>query len=259
MSTPRIEDTVLQRLFDGDLAGDEHDQAMALLDESAVDRGRMQALERLGGFVGDVVTEDASLLSPADSMSMFDAVLLGLDKAADGASTPTDAPAAAPGDEGSAPRKRPKLRLIEGEGLGTLPPRSEKVAFEPKLGQPDKAPQVPASMPVPAKAPDQGARWPGLVAVVALAAAAILAIALRPETNVRPGDPGTVATVVTPDPRPDPQVVVEDDPEVIVASHLGTEVEEVDFGSNIGTVFQVPGEQDVPVAVVWISDEEYVR
>ena len=257
MSTPRIEDTVLQRLFDGDLAGDEHDQAMALLDESAVDRGRMQALERLGGFVGDVVTEDASLLSPADSMSMFDAVLLGLDKAADGATT-AETPAVAHGDEGSAPRKRPKLRLIEGEGLGTLPPRSEKVAFEPKLGQLDKTPSRPASMPVPAKTADQGARWPGLVAVLALAAAAILAIALRPDTNVRP-DPGTVATVVTPDPRPDPQVVVDEDPEVIVASHLGTEVEEVDFGSNIGTVFQVPGEQDVPVAVVWISDEEYVR
>ena len=61
------------------------------------------------------------------------------------------------------------------------------------------------------------------------------------------------------EPHADPEVIVEEDPEVIVASHLGTEVEEVDFGSNIGTVFQVPGEQDVPVAVVWISDEEYVR
>ena len=89
------------------------------------------------------------------------------------------------------------------------------------------------------------------------AAAAVLAIALRPDTRVGPADPGSVAVVV--EPHADPEVVVAEDPEVIVASHLGTEVEEVDFGSNIGTVFQVPGEQDVPVAVVWISDEEFVR
>lgn len=253
MNTPRIEDSLLQRLFDGDLSADEHEDVTALLDESAVDRGRQKALERLGGFVADVATEDAALLTAQDSMSMFDAVLLGIDK---NASTTSDADAPAVSDEGSAPRKRPKLRLIEGEGLGTLPPRSEKVAFEPKLGMPEKSAPAPAA---PKKPADQGARWPGLVAVVALAAAAVLAIALRPDGNVRPGEPGTVAEVVTPQPNSDPQVVVEEDPEVIVASHLGTEVEEVDFGSNIGTVFQVPGEQDVPVAVVWISDEEFVR
>lgn len=255
MSTPRIEDTLLQRLLDGDLASDERDDVTALLGESAVDRGRQKALERLGGFVADLTAEDAAQLSQEDSVGMFDAVLLGIEAAA---TTTSDADAPAVADEGSAPRKRPKLRLIEGEGLGTLPPRSEKVAFEPKLGQPDKAAPVPA-VPAPKKAADQGTRWPGLVAVVALAAAALLAIALRPDSNVQPGDPGTVAEVITPQPDPHPQVVVEEDPEVIVASHLGTEVEEVDFGSNIGTVFQVPGEQDVPVAVVWISDEEFVR
>lgn len=257
MSTPRIEDTLLQRLLDGDLAGSEHDDVLALLDESAVDRGRQQALERLGGFIGDVATEDAAQLSQAESASLFDAIWAGIEAPAGASQTTSDADAPADDGTGSAPRKRPKLRLIEGEGLGTLPPRSEKVAFEPKLGLPDAAGQKPAALAAPKKAADQGARWPGLVAVVALAAAALLAIALRPDENPGAGRGTPVAEVVTP--SPDTEVVVEDDPEVIVATHLGTEVEEVDFGTNIGTVFQVPGEQDVPVAVVWISDEEYVR
>jgi hypothetical protein len=183
MSTPRIEDTLLQRLLDGDLAGSEHDDVLALLDESAVDRGRQQALERLGGFIGDVATEDAAQLSQAESASLFDAIWAGIEAPAGASQTTSDEGALADDGTGSAPRKRPKLRLIEGEGLGTLPPRSEKVAFEPKLGLPDAAGQKPAALPAPKKAADQGARWPGLVAVVALAAAALLAIALRPDEN----------------------------------------------------------------------------
>lgn len=35
----------------------------------------------------------------------------------------------------------------------------------------------------------------------------------------------------------------------------GSQVEEVDFGSNAGTVFQVPGDDGATLAVVWINDE----
>lgn len=35
----------------------------------------------------------------------------------------------------------------------------------------------------------------------------------------------------------------------------GSEVEEVDFGGNTGTVFAVQGEAGEPIAVVWINDE----
>jgi len=35
----------------------------------------------------------------------------------------------------------------------------------------------------------------------------------------------------------------------------GSEVEEVDFGGNIGTVFAVEGEAGEPIAVVWIDDQ----
>ena len=36
----------------------------------------------------------------------------------------------------------------------------------------------------------------------------------------------------------------------------GSEVEEVDFGTNTGTVFAVEGAAGQPLAVVWINDEE---
>ena len=43
---------------------------------------------------------------------------------------------------------------------------------------------------------------------------------------------------------------------VIVEAPQGSEVEEVDFGDNVGTVFEVEGEAGEPIAVVWIMDDE---
>lgn len=45
------------------------------------------------------------------------------------------------------------------------------------------------------------------------------------------------------------------EPMVHVEAPHGSEVEEVDFGENTGTVFAVEGEAGEPIAVVWISDE----
>lgn len=260
MSTPRIEDTLLQRLLDNDLGADEHSEVQAILEASSADQRSWRELERLGQLVTDVTHEDGNLLSEAESSRMFGAVLAGLEsaRAAAAPEQPPTAVGATDGADAGEGRKRPNLRLIEGEGLGTLPPRSEKVAFEPKLG-PNTAARAAAdaSAAQAAAAQDNGPRWPGLIAVVALAAAAVLALLLRPDADPRPP---VVAEAVAPVIRPaaDP-VIIDEEPEVIVASHLGTEVELIDFGSNMGTVFQVPGERDVPVAVVWISDEEYVR
>jgi hypothetical protein len=259
MSASRIEDTLLQRLLDGDLAGREQDEVAALVEASAHDRGRQLALERLSGFIVSVASEDAAQLSEAESRGLFEAISAGVRGQASDQKT-GDAATDADATDGDTQRQRPRLRLIEGEGLGTLPPRSEKVAFEPQLGstatpsqsQNPQDPQDPQDKP--------SARWPGFVAVVALAAAALLAIGLRPDESQNPragrDSSATVTPAVTTRPAPE---VVDSDHEVIVATHHGTEVEEVDFGSNSGTVFQVPGEQDVPLAVVWVSDEEYVR
>lgn len=42
---------------------------------------------------------------------------------------------------------------------------------------------------------------------------------------------------------------------LMVEAPHGTEVEEVDFGDNTGTVFAVEGDAGEPIAVVWIDDE----
>ncbi len=41
-----------------------------------------------------------------------------------------------------------------------------------------------------------------------------------------------------------------------VPTTQGSEIVEIDFGSNTGTVFAVEGQAGRPVAVVWINDEE---
>lgn len=41
----------------------------------------------------------------------------------------------------------------------------------------------------------------------------------------------------------------------VTHDHLGSEVVEADFGSNIGTIFEVEGNSGEPIAVVWISDD----
>ena len=45
-------------------------------------------------------------------------------------------------------------------------------------------------------------------------------------------------------------------PPTVMESTRGSEIVEIDFGSNTGTVFAVEGKAGRPVAVVWINDEE---
>ncbi|MEZ4254809.1 MAG: hypothetical protein R3A78_03705 [Polyangiales bacterium] len=82
-------------------------------------------------------------------------------------------------------------------------------------------------------------RWKISVPVgiaLAVAAAAMLTFAVRraPEQT-------------TTDVRPTTSTEIE--------GPIGSEVEQVDFGSNTGTVFAVKGASGEPVAVVWLSDE----
>lgn len=56
----------------------------------------------------------------------------------------------------------------------------------------------------------------------------------------------------------DAPVHVEEDHPVEVHASAGSEVVEVDFGSNTGTVFEVEGSMGQPLAVVWITDEESI-
>lgn len=56
--------------------------------------------------------------------------------------------------------------------------------------------------------------------------------------------------------RPAPGVLLEEPPDLtVIEPPMGTEVEDVDFGSNAGTVFEVEGNAGEPIAVVWIVEE----
>ncbi len=51
------------------------------------------------------------------------------------------------------------------------------------------------------------------------------------------------------------ETIIEEHPPVHINPPSGSEVEDVDFGENTGTVFQVAGEEGQPLAVVWIDEE----
>ena len=88
------------------------------------------------------------------------------------------------------------------------------------------------------------------VAAGIAAAAAAVFIFIQADTV----DPSPVAHTEQPQIEIDEpsMTVIEPEQEVI----QGSEVIEVDFGENTGTVFAVQGEAGEPIAVVWINDEE---
>ncbi|MEM6954161.1 MAG: hypothetical protein AAF411_04175 [Myxococcota bacterium] len=84
----------------------------------------------------------------------------------------------------------------------------------------------------------------GVVAVGLAAAAAVALVFFQSQ-------PTEIAEHPMDDPR---QVLVENHPEVQVHPPSGSEVLEVDFGANTGTVFEVEGAEGQPLAVVWIAE-----
>lgn len=100
---------------------------------------------------------------------------------------------------------------------------------------------VRTSTPAPARG---GIRTFGIA--LALAAAALL-------TVLALGDEDEVATT----PEPTVEVDVEEGAIALIEnSPMGSEVVEVDFGANTGTVFNIEGSSGQPIAVVWISDDK---
>ncbi|MFK8002651.1 MAG: hypothetical protein AB8H86_23905 [Polyangiales bacterium] len=91
-------------------------------------------------------------------------------------------------------------------------------------------------------------RTVGVVAVgFAMAAAVALVFYLMP------GADPNIAVNPMDDNR---EVLVENDlPMVEIHPPAGSAVEQVDFGSNTGTVFEVEGAEGQPLAVVWIAEE----
>jgi hypothetical protein len=110
------------------------------------------------------------------------------------------------------------------------------------------------------KPPKAGEPWRFVAPVVAVAIAAAVLFAI-----IGPGqgnDDDDVAERQTEEVEEGPTVIIEEEhsePMVHVEPPHGTEVVEVDFGDNTGTVFAVEGEVGEPIAVVWISDEEVAQ
>jgi hypothetical protein len=77
---------------------------------------------------------------------------------------------------------------------------------------------------------------------VMLAVAAAFALWWRAEAP--PASTGQIASL----PVPVPEAPIDDD------RHAGAEIDAVDFGSNAGAIFYVPGPSDTATAVVWIEE-----
>jgi len=173
----RIDDDLLQRYFDGDLAPSETASVRAQLDGSEADRTRLGQLERMKELLVAVVNDD---VGDVPSEAIFEGVRGAI------------------GD-------RPPLRVVPGGSRG-----KRTIVF--------------------------GAL------VLAAAAAVVFMLNSRTE-HVHPGE--TVAGVETPTPPP--------------RSPSGSQVEEVDFGMNAGTVFAVEGDSGESLAVIWINDDKVLQ
>ncbi len=93
--------------------------------------------------------------------------------------------------------------------------------------------------------------WRVAVPVVGLAAAAAILFVL-----LRPGDGAPGGPIARVDVEGSDLVEIDDTSMLVVEPPEGSEVEEVDFGHNTGTIFAVEGEAGEPIAVVWINDDE---
>jgi len=187
MAVAHLEDERLQQFFDGELPPEEESKVRQVIEASAEERARLEALERLRSLLR-IAAEDAA--SDLDSDGLYGRIRHGID--------------------------HPGGKAIEG-GL-----------------------RVVGGAPGPV----EGWKvWIPTAAGLAVAAAVLLAV-LRPWEG---------APVVR-SPQGDERVEVEATTTTVIEPPLGSEIEEVDFGENTGTVFAVQGEAGEPIAVVWIDD-----
>lgn len=131
-------------------------------------------------------------------------------------------------------RIRGAMRDLSGEWTGFVDSEALFARVEAEIGAPAKA-EEPASSPQSAPpvlhmVPGGRERriWGAVATGLAAAAAVLLAVVAWPAEPTPTGTPMA----------------------------RGTEVEQVDFGANAGTIFNVEGGSGQSIAVVWIVDEE---
>lgn len=164
-----------------------------------------------------LVTEATTASSLAEGELDSDALFARIEAQVDAPAETSEKPAEV--------RKRPELRVLEGGG--------------------ESAPR-----PVPLAPPDVRRRRVIGAVIGALAVAAAAAIAL---TQAGSDDP----EVAVEDPTEGPEIAPVESPEAIAVAPEAptrTEVLEVDFGTNVGTIFAVEGDEGQRYAVVWLDD-----
>ncbi len=209
---------LVHRYVDGDLSlAERAELERRAKEEPSLAAGAAGLLE-LRALVTEATTAASLAEGELDSDALFSRIEAQLEVQLDAAPDEKRAPA----EE----RKRPDLRVLQGGGEG-------------------------APRPVPLAPPDVRRRRVIGAVIGALAVAAAAAIAI---TQAGSGDP----EVAIEDPLVEgPEVVVEN-PEIAVAPEEAptrTEVLEVDFGTNVGTIFAVEGDEGQRYAVVWLDDE----
>lgn len=221
MTAARIErDDRLQQYFDGELSADEEADVRALLETDEEFAARLEVLGRFRELM-QVGAED--IAAELDASALYDRVEKGI-------------------AEDIAAGRGEGLKLVDGGA--SRPPHKEKVV-EP---------------------------WRVAIPVLTFAAAAaVLFFFLQPTqepmatqrgldaNGTGTGAEGDLLIGTERDTGAEGNLQIEgheDDAHfVMVEAPHGTEVEEVDFGENTGTVFAVEGEAGEPIAVVWINDE----
>lgn len=218
MSQPHP-DRDLHRLHDGELSADEAAVLRERVSKDAAARTKLAAL----GELRRAVRTAAPVPDAAESDALWARI-------AEQIATPSRE--AATGAESAAPKEtraaveRPALRVVPG-GRSAEPARGDARAVDSHHHE------------------GRGRRLATVIIASLAVAAATLLVLLRPgeepvaeETHT---DGGTA--------QPEQAIAVTEEP-----SH--TEVLEVDFGMNTGTVFAVEGEGGERYAVVWLQDDE---
>ncbi len=227
-----VHDDTLQRYFDDELPEAEMAEISAALEKSPELRRRLDNLERLQRLmrrdamgVGRDLDADALFAKITEGLEQAPAPLRSVGTAELGAEG--RAQQAQLGPEGRAQQAERRERDPINAGSGAIP-RSERDSNRAQR--------------IPTRQSSRAYVW----LAMGVAAAAVLAIALKPWDS-------SVTMTQRPTMQIEPSVITTVDP-----PH-GSEVVEVDFGENTGTVFAVEGNTGEPLAVVWIDDEQVAQ
>ena len=215
-----IDDERLQRYFDRDLDDEETEEVKRALEASETDGARLAALDHLRGLLRDAQLQPN--LDAHDSAELFQRIQSSLGMSSE-RSEISLVDAAADGSLTDRAEAPPHLRVVGGGESGHPAPLESGPPYRPETWR----------IAIPAFA--------------ALAAAATLVIWMGGDKETRMDE--EIATHV--------ETQVEDTGLTLVEPPHGSEVVEVDFGENAGTVFEVEGEAGEPIAVVWIADDAW--